>query len=277
MTLRRAMQGGSLTVAKLAACAGVPILLVILLLLDRTPSPNLLLARHYPSTRSPLMARRAVGGARTQSLLLPWYESVSVGDGAGPESTSYWKVPATSLSGGFPAPPNTFQDPTVWNADSVLNGGNKEWSEEDAALHAYNMQRWRNRILDEQIEKQENMWDLMNRAEYCDRYCGGNNDWGHMCYRCRGWNQYDKSDSPTASLKHADKTAEEAKPNSKKSSNKKGSRNKEELAKNLRKLADDAIKALADLDAPRTEAGKELEQATASKMQKIIQSIKKES
>eukprot|EP00960_Hanusia_phi_P020900 616141-Hanusia_phi.AAC.3 len=65
-------------------------------------------------------------------------------------------------------------------------------------------------------------------------------------------------------------TAEEAKPNSKKSSNKKGSRNKEELAKNLRKLADDAIKALADLDAPRTEAGKELEQATASKMQKII-------
>jgi hypothetical protein len=29
--------------------------------------------------------------------------------------------------------------------------GNKAWSEEDAALHAYNMQRWRNKILDEQV------------------------------------------------------------------------------------------------------------------------------
>eukprot|EP00960_Hanusia_phi_P020899 616141-Hanusia_phi.AAC.2 len=188
------MQGGSLTVAKLAACAGVPILLVILLLLDRTPSPNLLLARHYPSTRSPLMARRAVGGARTQSLLLPWYESVSVGDGAGPESTSYWKVPATSLSGGFPAPPNTFQvrdgpstrlQSVTWRTTGshcVERGQRLERRQQGVvrgrcspACLQHGGQRWRNRILDEQIEKQENMWDLMNRAEYCDRYCGGNN------------------------------------------------------------------------------------------------------
>ena len=28
---------------------------------------------------------------------------------------------------------------SVWNGDNVLNGGNREWAEEDAALHAYNM------------------------------------------------------------------------------------------------------------------------------------------
>jgi hypothetical protein len=27
----------------------------------------------------------------------------------------------------------------VYNGDSTLNGGNKEWEEEDAALHAFNM------------------------------------------------------------------------------------------------------------------------------------------
>ncbi len=27
----------------------------------------------------------------------------------------------------------------VFNGDSTLNGGNKEWAEEDAALHAFNM------------------------------------------------------------------------------------------------------------------------------------------
>lgn len=32
---------------------------------------------------------------------------------------------------------NTYS--TVWNGDHVLNGGNKEWAEEDAALHAFNM------------------------------------------------------------------------------------------------------------------------------------------
>ena len=39
-----------------------------------------------------------------------------------------------------PPAPNTFQDPTKWNGDHTLNGGNKEWSEEDAALHAYTME-----------------------------------------------------------------------------------------------------------------------------------------
>jgi hypothetical protein len=52
---------------------------------------------------------------------------------------------------GFGPPPNTFQDPTKWNADSSLTGGNKEWAEEDAALHALNLQKWRNKILGEQV------------------------------------------------------------------------------------------------------------------------------
>ena len=31
------------------------------------------------------------------------------------------------------------QSETKWNGDHVLNGGNKEWAEEDSALHALNM------------------------------------------------------------------------------------------------------------------------------------------
>jgi hypothetical protein len=31
------------------------------------------------------------------------------------------------------------QDVTKWNGDNSLNGGNKEWAEEDGALHAFNM------------------------------------------------------------------------------------------------------------------------------------------
>ncbi len=31
------------------------------------------------------------------------------------------------------------QDVTKWNGDHALNGGNKEWAEEDGALHAFNM------------------------------------------------------------------------------------------------------------------------------------------
>ena len=33
------------------------------------------------------------------------------------------------------------QDLTKWNGDHALNGGNKEWAEEDGALHAFNMVR----------------------------------------------------------------------------------------------------------------------------------------
>ena len=122
--------------------------------------------------------------AREQSLIMPWYEVASTGDGMGPETVTYWKLPPkaqmmqaqkadaeqelasdqidtsgkpkakAAALGGFPAPPNTYQEPTVWNGDHVLNGGNKEWAEEDAALHAYNMQRWRNKIIGEQIDRQ---------------------------------------------------------------------------------------------------------------------------
>jgi hypothetical protein len=144
------------------------------------------------------VARSGVRKAKTQSLIMPWYEVSSTGDGMGPESVTYWKLPpkaqfmqaqkaeiekaadeaatgTTTLkdqtkvvvvngAGGFPAPPNTYQEPTVWNGDHVLNGGNKEWAEEDGALHAYNMQRWRNKILGEQIDRQRSQWDLMNEA-----------------------------------------------------------------------------------------------------------------
>jgi hypothetical protein len=41
-----------------------------------------------------------------------------------------------------------------WNGDHVLNGGNKEWSEEDAALHAFNLVR----IL---------LWSQMPSLEFC--------------------------------------------------------------------------------------------------------------
>lgn len=70
--------------------------------------------------------------------------------------------------GGFPVPPNYYQEPTVWNGDHVTSGGNKEWAEEDAALHAYNMQRSRNDIIVEQTDRQRSQWDLMNEANYWD-------------------------------------------------------------------------------------------------------------
>uniref|UniRef100_A0A7S0VN68 Uncharacterized protein n=1 Tax=Hemiselmis tepida TaxID=464990 RepID=A0A7S0VN68_9CRYP len=57
------------------------------------------------------------------------------------------------------------QKTTVWNGDHVTNGGNKEWAEEDAALHAWNMQNWRNKILDKQIERQAKQWRLMHSLD----------------------------------------------------------------------------------------------------------------
>jgi len=159
-----------------------------------------------------LAQRTHANKARKQSLIMPWYEVASTGDGMGPETVTYWKLPpkaqmmqaqkaatdkasdkalagqmdttanpaakATAL-GALPPPPNTFQDPTVWNGDHVLNGGNKEWAEEDGALHAYNMQRWRNKIIGEQIDRQRSQWDLMNEADWCDCNCGsrGNSGW----------------------------------------------------------------------------------------------------
>ena len=115
------------------------------------------------------------GGGRRAERLMPWYEVASAGDGLGPESVNMWKVPPTATF----VHPNAFQDPTKWNGDHVLNGGNKEWAEEDGALHAYNMQRWRNKILGEQIDRQRSQWDLMNEADWCDCNCGarGNNGW----------------------------------------------------------------------------------------------------
>lgn len=38
------------------------------------------------------------------------------------------------------------QRTTVWNGDHVTNGGNKQWAEEDQAMHALNMQNWRNKM-----------------------------------------------------------------------------------------------------------------------------------
>lgn len=75
---------------------------------------------------------------------------------------AYWRVPPPVA---YSSPPNTFQDPTKWNGDHVLNGGNKEWAEEDAALHAYNMENWRNQILDTQIQRQTKSMGLMRSLQ----------------------------------------------------------------------------------------------------------------
>jgi len=96
--------------------------------------------------------------ARRSELLMPWYEVASDGDGLGPESVNMWKVPPVASF----VHANTFQDPTKWNGDHVLNGGNKEWAEEDAALHAYNMENWRNKILETQLHRQKQQYMLMN-------------------------------------------------------------------------------------------------------------------
>ena len=64
----------------------------------------------------------------------------------------------------FPAPPNYWQEPTVWQG----RGGDKQQAELDDALHAYQMQRMRTRILDEETDQQRSQWDLMNEAAYLD-------------------------------------------------------------------------------------------------------------
>eukprot|EP00282_Hemiselmis_andersenii_P037831 CAMPEP_0169446034 /NCGR_PEP_ID=MMETSP1042-20121227/10759_1 /TAXON_ID=464988 /ORGANISM="Hemiselmis andersenii, Strain CCMP1180" /LENGTH=236 /DNA_ID=CAMNT_0009557473 /DNA_START=19 /DNA_END=725 /DNA_ORIENTATION=- len=92
-------------------------------------------------------------------LLMPWYEVASSGDGISPESVNVWTIPPRY----FTAPPApVHQDVTKWNGDHVLNGGNKEWAEEDAALHAFNMENWRNRILETQADRQKKQWRLQN-------------------------------------------------------------------------------------------------------------------
>ena len=60
--------------------------------------------------------------------------------------------------------PAALQDVTKWNGDHALNGNNKEWSEEDAAQHAFTLQEWRNRILDTQIEREKRQFYLMHQA-----------------------------------------------------------------------------------------------------------------
>ena len=97
------------------------------------------------------LALLAGSAVQRSELLMPWYEVASDGDGLGPESVNMWKVPPVASF----VHPNTFQDPTKWNGDHVLNGGNKEWAEEDAALHAYNMENWRNKILQTQLHRQK--------------------------------------------------------------------------------------------------------------------------
>ena len=52
------------------------------------------------------------------------------------------QVPPHSVLPAVPVPADrgpVRQDLTKWNGDHALNGGNKEWAEEDGALHAFNM------------------------------------------------------------------------------------------------------------------------------------------
>eukprot|EP00281_Chroomonas_sp_CCMP1168_P033248 CAMPEP_0206248612 /NCGR_PEP_ID=MMETSP0047_2-20121206/20463_1 /ASSEMBLY_ACC=CAM_ASM_000192 /TAXON_ID=195065 /ORGANISM="Chroomonas mesostigmatica_cf, Strain CCMP1168" /LENGTH=121 /DNA_ID=CAMNT_0053674269 /DNA_START=18 /DNA_END=380 /DNA_ORIENTATION=- len=110
---------------------------------------------------------------RGTELLLPWYEVSSIGDGVSPESVSVWDIPPiVSTAGGqrvqFPtgttaaAAAAAKPKGAVWNPDSTLSGGNKEWAEEDAALHAYNMENWRNKILNAQARREKAQWKLLS-------------------------------------------------------------------------------------------------------------------
>mmetsp|Transcript_22628 Transcript_22628/g.35403 ORF Transcript_22628/g.35403 Transcript_22628/m.35403 type:complete len:257 (+) Transcript_22628:14-784(+) len=101
-----------------------------------------------------LLSSRLLSPSRTE-LIMPWYEVASSGDGLGPESVHTWAIPPVYHA-------NSFQDPTKWNGDHVLNGGNKEWAEEDAALHAYNMENWRNKIMETQLQRQKKQASIMN-------------------------------------------------------------------------------------------------------------------
>ena len=68
-----------------------------------------------------------------------------------------------------------------WNADSALNGGNKEWAEEDGALHSLNMvpffihrkfrltingscvqANWRIKVLETELKNEKLQYHLMN-------------------------------------------------------------------------------------------------------------------
>lgn len=82
-----------------------------------------------------------------------------------PESVNIWQIPPHYLAGSVNPPLVSVQDPTKWNGDHVLNGGNKEWAEEDAALHAYNMESWRTKILETQASRQKKQWQLQNYAD----------------------------------------------------------------------------------------------------------------
>ena len=98
----------------------------------------------------------------------------SSGDGISPESVNIWTVPPHYLHGSTTNPPPvSVQDPTKWNGDNVLNGGNKEWAEEDAALHAYNMENWRTKILETQADRQKKQWLLQNMGQGKDHAKGG--------------------------------------------------------------------------------------------------------
>jgi len=84
--------------------------------------------------------------------------------------------PKVSLaSSAYPAGP-VHQDLTKWNGDNALNGGNKEWAEEDGALHAFNMANWRVKILQTQLNKQKMMWQLMHSVK---SGCGHGQSCGH--------------------------------------------------------------------------------------------------
>jgi len=108
---------------------------------------------------------RAPGQQPTEALFVVPLSSLSQGE--------HWarlniNVAKGASLGGYPAPPSSFQQPTVWQGDHVVSGGNKAWAEEDAALHAYTMQRWRTKQLDEQADQQRSMWDVQNEAQYWD-------------------------------------------------------------------------------------------------------------
>jgi len=63
-----------------------------------------------------------------------------------------------------PVPYPGYQYPTIWNGGDALSGGNIQWAQEDAAIHAATLQNWRIRILQAKKVQAELSRQLMDAA-----------------------------------------------------------------------------------------------------------------
>jgi len=85
-------------------------------------------------------------------------------------TTSY---PAPLAPPTLPAVGNTYQYPTVWSGDHVLNGGQPEWAAEDAAQHALNLANWRIKLLEAKKEQARLSKEVMTTGNIAPSNPGG--------------------------------------------------------------------------------------------------------